>query len=55
MFVTVNQAFNRIDGYAPEDGPAASIIERWAKAQAPRDVQVSWQREPGWDFVKQLV
>ncbi len=54
MFVTVNQAFKRIDEYAPEDGPAASIIERWAKAQAARDPQISWQRDPRWEFVQRF-
>jgi hypothetical protein len=40
--------------YAPEDSPAASIIERWTATQRARDPKVSWQRDPSWRFARGL-
>ncbi|MEJ7600240.1 MAG: DUF695 domain-containing protein [Kofleriaceae bacterium] len=34
--------------FAPEDGPAAAAIERWAAAHAERDIATTWQRDPSW-------
>ena len=40
--------------YAPEDGPAQSIIERWAGRHAEREPRIAWLRDPTWELVKRF-
>lgn len=40
--------------FAPEDGPAASAVERWKKAYKGRDIDVTWERDPGWNVQRRF-
>jgi hypothetical protein len=35
--------------FAPEDGPAAGIIERWCAANSDRSPTATWKRDPRWE------
>ena len=40
--------------YAPEDGPAAGVIERWSADHPARDVRVAWTRDVRWTAAREL-
>lgn len=40
--------------FAPDDGPAASTVERWQKAHAPRAIEATWTRDPTWDVQRRF-
>ncbi|MEO8704011.1 MAG: DUF695 domain-containing protein [Kofleriaceae bacterium] len=40
--------------FAPEDGPAASVIQRWSTGHVDRDIQTTWARDPSWEVQRRF-
>ena len=40
--------------FAPEDGGARSVVERWQKSHKGRAIDTSWKRDPTWDVQRRF-
>jgi hypothetical protein len=40
--------------FAPEDGPAGALIDRWSAAHPDRDITATWRRDPSWEVQRRF-